>query len=86
MEFDDVEENIDLIFGHLKNTGRMAEGYVNLSNNVNTKLIKLAAIGEKFQSEELESQDIAPYQLKQVIKQLSENIVQKQNESQILKE
>ena len=48
MEFDDVEENIDLIFGHLKNTGRMAEGYVNLSNNVNTKLIKLAAIGEKF--------------------------------------
>jgi hypothetical protein len=42
--FIEVEENIDLIFGHLRETGRLANGKIEVGK-VDVKIIKLAPIG-----------------------------------------
>jgi hypothetical protein len=45
--FIDVEDNIDLIFGHLRETGRLANGTIE-SGKSEVKIIKLAPIGQVF--------------------------------------
>ena len=45
--FVDIEENIDLIFGHLRETGRLANGTIQ-NGKIDVKVIKLAPIGKKF--------------------------------------
>ena len=42
--FVDIEESIDLIFGHLRETGRLANGTIQ-NGKVDVKVIKLAPIG-----------------------------------------
>ena len=42
--FIEVEDNIDLIFGHLRETGRLANGKIEVGK-VDVKIIKLAPIG-----------------------------------------
>jgi len=42
--FIEVEDNIDLIFGHLRETGRLSNGKIEVGK-VDVKIIKLAPIG-----------------------------------------
>ena len=44
-EFADTEENVDLIFEHLKQTGRLAQGIINTSGILETRIVKLAPVG-----------------------------------------
>lgn len=45
-DYIDVEENLDLILQHLKQTKRMATGTINLSGKAQVKIVKLSRVGE----------------------------------------
>ena len=58
--FVDVEENIDLIFGHLRETGRLSNGTIQVGK-VDVKIIKLAPVGQKFTEVEISEDEKAPF-------------------------
>ena len=55
-----MEDNIDLIFGHLRETGRLANSTIEVGK-VDVKIIKMAPIGQKFLSPEITAEEKAPF-------------------------
>ena len=76
-EFADTEENVDLIFEHLKQTGRLAQGIINTSGILETRIVKLAPVGATLQSSEISTEEKAPFQLGEMISQLDRDIHQR---------
>ena len=52
----------------------MATGIVNISQGMDLKIVKLAAIGVKFETSEIATEEKAPFQLQEVMKQINEDI------------
>lgn len=75
--FTDDEENVDLIFGHLKQTGRLARGTISTTGILETKIVKLAPVGTTLHSSEISTQEKAPFQLRDMISQLDRDIDQR---------
>ena len=64
--FVDVEDNIDLIFGHLRETGRLSNSTIQVGK-VDVKIIKMAPIGQKFLNPDITDEEKAPFQLQELI-------------------
>ena len=62
--FEDVEDNIDMILDHLLKTGRMQRGQTTTSKST-VQILKIAKIGQNFESEQISSEEIAPFLLKE---------------------
>ena len=75
--FVDIEENIDLLVSHLKWTGRLATGVITTSSKQNVKIVKLAQVGVSLNSDEISTEEKAPFQLRETVSQMNKDIEQK---------
>lgn len=73
-DFIDIEENIDFIFDHLNQTNRLAHGFINTNGKAQTKILKVAPIGQTLNSDEILKDEKAPFQLKEMINILESDI------------
>jgi len=72
--FVDIEENIDFIFDHLKQTNRLAQGFITKGKS-QTKILKVAPIGQTLNSDEIQQDEKAPFQIKEMIEILESDIL-----------
>jgi len=56
----------------------MATGVVNVSQGTDLKIVKLAAVGVEFPSSEIATEEKAPFQLQEVVKQIDQDIAAKE--------
>jgi hypothetical protein len=73
-DYQDVEENIDLMFIHLKRTKRMTTSEMTMSDKSAVKIVKLAQIGQTFESAEIDANDKAPYMIREKLSILEQDI------------
>ena len=52
----------------------MATGVINVSQGTDLKIVKLAAVGAEVQTSEIATEEKAPFQLQEVVKQIDQDI------------
>lgn len=78
LDFANLEESIDLILTQLEITNRLQRSQIVGINQNKLSLIRIAEIGETFDSSEIPTTLKAPYQIKESIRLLSQHIEVKQ--------